>query len=150
MKPAIPLSICLALVVILAAFPARAELDIVGTWKNVDARTGRAKSHIKIWEKDGIYYGKIEYLLDPSTGSRCDDCAGTRKGRPIVGMVMLWGMKKAAAKDDGLDFYSGGRFLDVGSGNDYSCRIWRMSDNKIRVRRYVFLFYRTEYWYRIK
>jgi len=144
MKPAIPLSICLALVVILAAFPARAELDIVGTWKNVDARTGRAKSHIKIWEKDGIYYGKIEYLLDPSTGSRCDDCAGTRKGRPIVGMVMLWGMKKAAAKDDGLDFYSGGRFLDVGSGNDYSCRIWRMSDNKIRVRRYVFLFYRTE------
>lgn len=151
MKPAIPLCICLALAVVLAApRGARAEMDIVGTWKNIDARTGRAKSHIRIWEKDGVYYGKIEYLLDPSTGSRCVDCTDAKKGRPIVGMVMLWGMKKSAEKDDGHEFYTGGRILDVSSGDDYSCRIWRMGDNKLRVRRCVFLFYRTEYWYRIK
>jgi uncharacterized protein (DUF2147 family) len=150
MKPTLPVFFCLALFLIFAAPPAWAEMDIVGVWKNVDAETGKAKAHIKIWEKDGVYYGKIDYVLDSAGGSRCVDCTGPKKDRPIVGMVMLWGMKKSPEKDGGLDFYSGGRFLDVGNGRDYPCNIWLMSDNKIRVRKYVLFFYRTQYWYRVK
>jgi uncharacterized protein (DUF2147 family) len=150
MKTAIPTLFCLALIFIFASPAARAEMDIAGVWKNIDAETGKAKSHIRIWEKDGVYYGKIEYILDRAGGTRCTDCPGARKDRPLVGMVMLWGMKKSEKKDGGLVSYSGGRLMDVFTGNDYSCRISQVSDNKIMVRRYVLFFYRTQYWYRVK
>ena len=36
--------------------------DIVGTWKTIDDETGKEKSHVQIWQKDGVYYAKVVKL----------------------------------------------------------------------------------------
>ncbi|OHD65622.1 MAG: hypothetical protein A2176_13325 [Spirochaetes bacterium RBG_13_51_14] len=149
MRNGILLYICCVVILIIPA-AARAELNILGVWKNVDESTGKAKSHIKIWEKDGIYYGKIEYLLESSQDLRCTSCVGLRRNRPMVGMVILWGMRKTPRRDDGMDLYTGGQILDTRSGKSYRCKIWQINDNKIMVREYIFFFYKTHYWYRVK
>ena len=139
-KPMITI-LCCAVFLVFAVTSARTEMDIAGVWKAVDAMTGRVLSHVRIWEKDGVYYGKVEYVPDPSSGERCVDCAAPKKERPVAGMVMLWGMKKSADRDEGYDRYDGGRILDLKSGNNYRCTIWQVSDDKLRVRRYVLFFY---------
>ena len=121
----------------------------VGRWKTVDDATGKAKSIVTIWEQNGKLYGKVQQLLDPATpdypNPRCDDCPGEQKGRPVVGLRILWDMKK-----DG-DGWSGGMILDPETGKTYRCLL-SLADGgkKLKVRGYLGLSVlgRTQYWQR--
>jgi uncharacterized protein (DUF2147 family) len=142
--------LCLALFLAFAATTAGAGMDIVGTWKNEAAEKGTATFQIRIREKDGVFFGKIEYSPDAPAEARCADCDESKKNRPLAGMVVLWGMKKSLEKEEGCDLYTGGRILDAGTGKDYPCTIRLMSDGRLRVRRYVLFFYKTQYWSRVR
>jgi uncharacterized protein (DUF2147 family) len=120
----------------------------VGRWKTVDDVTGKTNSVVNIWEEKGKLYGRVQKLLDPdpqNPNPTCEDCAGETKGKPVVGLRILWDLQK-----DG-DGWSGGTILDPATGKTYKCLI-SLEDggNKLKVRGFmgVSILGRTQYWLR--
>jgi len=120
----------------------------VGRWKTLDDVTGKATSVVSIGEKDGKLYGRIEKLIDPDPKDpdpRCDRCGGELKGRPLIGLRILWDLRKVG------DEWSGGKILDPDNGKVYKALIAVESDGKrLKVRGFIgfSLLGRTQYWLR--
>jgi uncharacterized protein (DUF2147 family) len=120
--------------------------SVIGKWKTVDDETGKEKSIVEIYEKDGKIYGRIIEILEPENRyKKCTLCQGSDKDKPIMGLIFIKGLTK-----DG-DEYSGGKILDPKNGNLYKCYINLIGNDKLKVRGYigVSLFGRTQYWYRV-
>ena len=120
----------------------------VGRWKTVDDATGKVKSEVVIWEDHNKLYGRVQKLLDPDVrepNPRCHDCTGEQKGKPVLGLKILWDLHK-----DG-DGWSGGMILDPETGKIYKCLL-ALEDGgkKLKVRGFigVSLLGRTQYWLR--
>ena len=107
----------------------------VGLWKNIDDVSGKPKALIRITETNGALQGKIEQLFrepNEDQNPKCDKCDGARKDQPIVGMVILSGLKK-----DGDD-YAGGEILDPNNGKVYKSKMHLTdSGKKLSVRGYI-------------
>jgi uncharacterized protein (DUF2147 family) len=117
----------------------------VGLWKTIDDETGQAKSHVKIYEVNGVLYGQIEKLLNPADqGKKCEKCPGDAKNKPLEGLMIIWGMKK-----DG-DEWTGGSIMDPKNGKIYSCKM-KVEGNKLIVRGFlgVSLLGRSQTWHRL-
>lgn len=117
--------------------------EIAGKWKTIDDSTGKEKSIVEIYEKGGVYFGKIQKLLNPSKPNpTCDNCPGTNKGKPIEGLVIIKDMKMKGGE------LSGGKILDPESGKEYKCIIKLNGKDKLDVRGYVgfSLIGRTQTW----
>jgi uncharacterized protein (DUF2147 family) len=125
-----------------------ADASPVGRWQTIDDATKKPKSIVTIWEDGGKLYGKIEQLLDPKPEDPnpvCKKCEGDKKDQPILGMQILWGMKK-----DGKT-WSGGRILDPNNGKVYRCNLTPVDGGKkLEVRGYIgiSLIGRTQTWLR--
>lgn len=131
----------LALASVLLTFNLQAQ-DIFGEWKSIDDETGKAKSIIKIFEKDGKAYGKVVELLNPSRENpTCYNCTDDRKDKPILGLEII----RALEQDD--DEWEDGTILDPENGKVYDCKIW-LEDGNLQVRGYVGFFFRTQTWVR--
>ncbi len=120
--------------------------NVLGKWKTIDDVTGKEKSIIEIYQKNGKVYAKILKLLTPGDENKvCDECEGDNKGKPIVGMVIINGL----SKDD--EEWNGGTILDPKNGKVYKCYITLEQKNKLKVRGYIgfSLIGRTQYWYRL-
>ena len=130
------------LLFVLFSFSSTAQ-SCVGVWKTIDDETGEERSHVEIYEKNGKYYGKIVKLLNPTT-TTCDNCTGKRKGKPLVGMEILWDMKKSG------DTWKSGEIFSPTKDKTYSCKLWLEGNDTLKVRGYVALFYRTQTWHRVK
>lgn len=118
--------------------------SIVGTWKTIDDESGKPRSVVDIYEKDGRYYGKIIKLFrDPGEDPDpiCEECEDYRKGQKVIGMEIITDMKY----DKGDDEYRKGEILDPENGNIYDCKLW-VEDGKLKVRGYLLFFYRTQTW----
>jgi uncharacterized protein (DUF2147 family) len=118
----------------------------VGTWTQVDDHTGKPKSIIEITQlADGTLQGTVKQVLFSDQGPHpiCDKCDGDRHNKPVVGMVIMWGVKR----DD--DVWDGGKILDPKTGKIYRVQL-SLADNgrKLNVRGYLFFFYRTQTWIR--
>ena len=131
--------------VLLAAAPGMAEESPIGIWKTIDDDGKTAKSHVQIFEKEGLIYGRVIKLLRKSQDTLCDKCKGDKKDKPIVGMEIIWGLKKEKDKNT----YSGGSILDPDNGKTYRCKIWREGD-LLKVRGYLAFFFRTQTWHLVK
>mgnify|MGYP003575398820 FL=1 len=121
--------------------------SVIGKWKTIDDETGEAKSIVEIYEKSGKIYGKVvDILREGHKKDICVKCDGTEKNKPIMGMVIMNGLKK-----DGSE-YNGGTILDPTSGKKYKCYIVLESPDKLKLRGYVgvSLMGRTQYWTRVK
>jgi len=118
----------------------------VGLWKTLDDETGEHKSHVKVYEKDGVLYAKITKLLLHPQDTKCSKCTGDRKDAPIVGMKILWGLKKSGST------WKGGRVYDPEQGKDFVAKVWldKKDPNKLYVRGYLGFLYRTQTWTRVK
>ncbi len=132
MKFLMRFSLTLAALLMVAQLSAQ---DIVGKWKTIDDKTHKAKSVILIYKKsNGQYYGKIVKLFkkpgeDPNP--KCDKCKGKLHNKPILGMVILTGLKKK-----GKNLWDGGKILDPESGNVYDVKMW-LEGGKLHVRGYI-------------
>ncbi len=137
--------------VLLMATVATAQSPI-GKWKTIDDETGKAKSIVEIYEKNGKYFGKVTKLLNIEDGEDkdpvCDECPtkDDRYNKKVIGMEIIRDMKK-----DG-DEWQGGTILDPEKGKVYDCKFWIDEDNKdmLRLRGYVAFFYRTQTWHRVE
>lgn len=120
---------------------------VLGKWKTIDDETGKAKSTVEIYERSGLLYGKIVDIVDvDKKKSLCTACSGEEKNKPVMGLVIIKGLKK-----DGKE-YSGGKILDPTTGKQYKCFIALEGHDKLNVRGYigVSLFGRTQTWNRVK
>jgi uncharacterized protein (DUF2147 family) len=109
---------------------------------------GKIKSVVTIWEEAGKLYGRVQKLVNPDPkdpNPRCTSCTGEQKGRPVVGLKILWDLQK-----DG-NAWSGGTILDQESGKMYKCLLsLQDGGEKLKVRGFIglSLFGRTQYWLR--
>jgi uncharacterized protein (DUF2147 family) len=118
------------------ALPALADnASAVGLWKNIDDQTGKPKADIRISESNGVLMGRVEKLYRAAGEDQyptCDKCQGEDKGRPVIGLSIIDGMKK-----DG-DGYSGGTILDPENGKVYKSRMKLVDGGrKLEVRGYI-------------
>lgn len=124
-----------------------AQSTPVGTWKTIDDKTGDAKSHLEIYEQDGKFYGKIAKLLQRSPDTVCKECPGAKKGKRLVGMLIVEGLEKYK------DYWKNGTILDPESGGEYACSVWfeegKPDELKVRGKHWSGI-YRTQTWYRVK
>lgn len=144
-------SVALALILAatLLASEARAEsTSPVGLWKNIDDASGKPRALIRIAESNGTLQGKIEKVFPgPSEdwNPKCEKCEGALKNVPVIGLVILSGLKKDGAE------YTGGKILDPDNGKVYSSKI-QLTDGgkKLNVRGYigVSLLGRSQIWHR--
>ena len=102
---------------------------ILGDWKTVDDKTGEQRSIVTIYKgSDGLYYGKIsKMLMYTDMDLKCDQCKGEDYNAPIVGLVIIRGMK---AENGEL---VGGKVLDPESGKFYYGKIY-LKDGKLVLR----------------
>jgi uncharacterized protein (DUF2147 family) len=135
--------------------PVNAQSPLIGTWKTIDdegPNKGKESSYIEIFEKNGVYSGKIIKLLIDSPDKVCDKCKGDLKNKPLIGMLILKDMKKTGSVDKKLgEEYTGGTILDPDSGDIYKCKMW-VKDDVITARGFIgiSLFGRSQEWQRAK
>lgn len=118
---------------------------IEGKWKTIDDESGKPRSVVEIYEKDGKYFGKIVKLFrepgeDPNP--MCEECEDERSGKPIIGMEIISDMKF----NKGAGEYQKGEILDPENGNIYDCKLWIDEEGNLKVRGYLLFFYRTQTW----
>ena len=131
------------------AVSAMAQSTPVGLWRNVDDKTGEAKGEIRIAEANGALLGRLERSLkkDTKPDATCDECPDDRKGKPVVGLEIIRGGKKA----EGKDVWEGGRILDPENGKEYRASFTPIEGGKkLEVRGYIGPFWRTQTWNRVQ
>jgi uncharacterized protein (DUF2147 family) len=140
-----------ALALGLFAGAALAQSTPVGVWKTIDDKTKTERAQIRITESNGVLSGKLEKLLAPDAkqDAVCDKCSDDRKDKPIVGMEIVRGVKKA----DSDNLWDSGTILDAGEGKVYKVRMTPVDGGKkLEVRGYVGMpmLGRTQTWIRIE
>jgi len=134
---------------LLAAGSSFAQMTPVGTWHSIDDKTGEAKAEIQIVDKDGALSGRVVKSLrnDPNAKKTCDDCKDDRKGKDIIGMEIIRGVKPDASGDN--LWANGGKILDPENGKEYTVKmVPQEGGKKLQVRGYIGPFYRTQVWLR--
>jgi uncharacterized protein (DUF2147 family) len=134
---------------VLAGTAAAQTTTPAGVWRTIDDKTGKERSVVRIEEVNGAYQGRVEQLLnrqpDDDPDNLCRKCEGERKDKPILGMTILWGLKK-----DG-EQYTGGEILDPKNGKVYRAKMKVLDGGrKLEVRGFigVSLLGRSQTWVR--
>ncbi len=130
------------------AATALAQATPVGTWHTIDDKTKEVKSEIQIVDNGGMLNGKVTKLLrkDAKQDAVCDECTDDRKGKPMLGLEIIRGAKKA----DGKEIWEDGKILDPENGKNYSLRLTPIEGGKkLEVRGSLGPFGRTQTWVRV-
>jgi uncharacterized protein (DUF2147 family) len=137
-----------AAVLMLVSNLAAAAGSPVGVWRSIDDKTKQERSIIRITEENGELKGVVEKIFDQpgdDPAHLCKECKGERKDKPIVGMAILWGLKKEG------DAWTGGEILDPKNGKIYKCKLTLSEDGKtLNVRGFIgiSLIGRSQTWLR--
>ncbi|WP_116368333.1 DUF2147 domain-containing protein [Parahaliea mediterranea] len=119
----------------------------VGQWRSIDDETGKAKGVVEVSINNGELSGRLLKLLDPSEPNPvCKACDGERKGQPIEGMVILWGLSGSGAT------WEDGKVLDPESGKVYDAAVKVIDGGeRLELRGYMGVSWlgRTQVWERI-
>ncbi|UOP04168.1 DUF2147 domain-containing protein [Conchiformibius kuhniae] len=125
----------------LGAALAVSAAPIEGKWRTTDDKTGKPKAVVHISKSGAAYQGKIVSLAQ-GVENVCPACEDKR---PLVGMVVLTGLKGDEQT------YEGGKIFDPKGGKTYKAKAELSADGKaLKVRGYfgVSLLGRTQTWVR--
>ena len=139
----------IALALAATANLAWAQTTPVGLWKTIDDETKAERSLVRITEKDGVLNGRIEKLLGdaPKTDPVCELCPDDRKGKPILGLMLI----RNAKADDKKEHWEGGDIVDPNNGKVYKLRLKTLDGGKkLEVRGYIGPFFRNQQWIRVE
>ncbi len=96
------------LLILFIAFFFVSNAQVTGNWTTIDDETGKAKSIVEIYKKDGKLYGKILKLINPKEKDpKCDKCSDYRKDKKITGMNIITGLTQ-----DGNEWEADDAILD--------------------------------------
>jgi uncharacterized protein (DUF2147 family) len=121
--------------------------SISGKWKTIDDSSGKEKSIVEIFEKEGKFYGRVVRIFvekDEDPDPVCDKCPedDARYKKKIIGMEIIRGLSKSG------DRFEDGDILDPEVGKIYKCRLW-LEGKDLKVRGFWGPFYRTQTWKRV-
>ncbi len=119
--------------------------SIVGRWKTIDDNSGKTRSIVEIYKKDDKYFGKIVKLYrEPGEPQDplCEECKGDKKNQKVLGMEIITNLEYDPEEEE----YTDGEILDPENGNIYDCKIWMDERGELKVRGYLYFFYRTQTW----
>ena len=139
----------LAVAVVTTSCFVHAQMSPVGTWNTIDDVTKAIKSEIVVTENAGVLSGKVTKLLrkDVDPKAVCKECTDDRKDKPLVGLEIIRGAKKA----EGKDVWEDGKILDPENGKNYTLRLTPIEGGKkLEVRGSVFGIGRTQTWVRVQ
>lgn len=88
----------------------------VGQWRTIDDQSGKPKSIVQVTEKNGVLTGNIVELLEGAAEKTCSKCEGTLKDQPLVGMKILWDLKKEG------DQWTDGKIFNPADGGTYASK----------------------------
>ena len=147
MKKTILILTALIFVMIFSVTSYAAAPSIVGVWsmpilKGKDK--GKERFNVEIFQKDGIYYGKIVKLSTMPANALCKACKDEKQDKPLMGMLVLRGLKKEAGR------YVDGKVYDVEEGREYKCSMVLVSPEKLQVTASLLFFSESHYWTRVK
>ncbi len=117
----------LALLVSAAASAGVAAPGPDGVWQTISDKDGKPQALIRIATVGGALQGFIIASLRGESGRVCDKCPGERRGKPIIGMQIMWGLTRDP--NDPLK-YAGGKILDPNSGNIYGAQLSESPDGR--------------------
>ena len=104
----------------------------VGLWRTIDDQTRQEKSLVRIFERDGALFGRIERILTDQSDAKCTKCVDERRDQPVLGMTIITGMRRAGEQ------WEGGRILDPNNGKVYASLMRLLEGGrKLEVRGYV-------------
>ena len=117
-----------------------------GVWRTTDDKTGLESGLVRLSVANGALFGTIVKVFDPArAGLSCVKCDDDRKGKAIIGLEFLRGLKQ-----DG-DTWRGGTILDPETGSIYKSSA-RLTDGgrKLVVRGYlgISILGRSQTWVR--
>lgn len=134
--------------ILIAGAAVAQEPSPTGVWRSIDDKTKKERSIIRVTEVNGELEGVVEKIFDQpgdDPAHLCKECKGERKDKPIIGMTILWGLKKDGAS------WTGGEILDPKNGRIYRAKVTPSADGKtLDVRGYIgmALIGRTQVWHR--
>jgi uncharacterized protein (DUF2147 family) len=132
----------LALPALAAASMVASAQSPVGRWKTYDEDTGKPRLIVEIYESKGGLAAKVlDTLYQPN--AVCTECTGDKKGKPIKGMVIMWGQKP---KSGGV--YEGGSVLKLANGKTYKSKARQIDANKFEVSGCVGFICKHQTWTR--
>lgn len=125
-----------------------AQSGVEGVWFNT-----KKDGKIEIFEKDGKFYGKIIWLLEPNDENDGDpkrdinNPDDSKHQDPIIGLVVLKGLEF-----DKDNVWNDGKIYDPENGKTYSCKMTLINENQLDVRGFIgfSLLGRTENWTKTK
>jgi len=126
---------------------AMAQMTPVGSWHTIDDETKEIKSEVQIVDNGGMLNGKVTKLLRKGAKQDevCHKCTDDRKDKPMLGLEIIRGAKKA----DGKDVWEDGKILDPEKGSTYGLRLTPIDGGKkLEVRGSIGPFGRTQTWVR--
>jgi uncharacterized protein (DUF2147 family) len=124
------------------------ESTPLGTWTTIDDVSHHPRSLVEISADGGVLSGRIVRLFqgpneDPDP--RCVDCKGERHDARVLGMTILWNLRRHGGDWDG------GEILDPESGKVYRVTLHLTAGgDRLEVRGYIgiSLLGRTQIWER--
>jgi uncharacterized protein (DUF2147 family) len=140
-------SLTIAALAFCSATATLAQMTPVGTWHTTDEKTKELKSEVQITEAGGVLTGKVTKLLrkEAKQDAVCDECTDDRKGKPMLGLEIIRGAKKA----DGKDVWEDGKIMDPENGKSYTLKMTPIEGGrKLEVRGSIGPFGRTQTWVR--
>ena len=126
-----------------------AQMTPVGNWQTSDEKSKEIKSEVEIIETAGVLSGKVTKVLrkDAKQDAVCDECTDERKGKPMLGLEIIRGAKKA----EGKGVWEDGKILDPENGKSYTLKLTPIEDGKkLEVRGSIGPFGRTQIWVRVQ
>ncbi len=140
-----------AIVLVSAAGSALAQMTPVGSWNTIDDKTNELKSEVQITETAGVLSARVTKLLrkEAKQDAVCDECKDDRKGKPMLGLEIIRGAKKA----EGKDVWEDGSIIDPDTGTVYKLKLTPIEGGKkLEVRGFVgfALLGRTQTWVRVQ
>lgn len=116
-----------------------------GQWKTIDDRSGKPKSVVQITENSGVLTGKIVELLEGASEKTCGKCEGDLKDQPLVGMKILWDLKRNGNE------WSGGKIFNPTDGGTYASKIKVLDGgDTLEVTGSWMFIKRSQRWQRVK
>jgi uncharacterized protein (DUF2147 family) len=132
----------------LTAASAWAQPSVEGLWEQSDG-DGKVGAWFVFEKKDDVYVGRLVKGF-PKPGevriNTCDKCPGERKGARMMGLTIVYEMKR-----DGLH-YDEGKILDPRDGSFYHAMMDLSEDgNDLSVRGYLLIkaLGQTQVWHRL-
>ncbi len=142
-------AIVLFFFILFSSWSIASDLSPIGNWKTIDDVTGKTRSILKISKSsDHTLVGEIVKIF-PNPGETenqvCSVCKGANYNKPIVGLMIMWGLKEKNGK------WSGGHILDPKTGKIYRIKMEVFNNGaQLKVHGYIGvpLLGKTQIWER--